>query len=70
MTIILLAGALLFMRSLRNMQTQSLGMDTQNIVTSRFTLGQQRYAEPAQSWPSSNSWRKNYANCLVSHPWR
>ena len=48
MTIILLAGALLFMRSLRNMQTQSLGMDTQNIVTSRFTLGQQRYAEPAQ----------------------
>jgi putative ABC transport system permease protein len=48
MTIILLAGALLFMRSLRNMQTQSLGMDTQNVVTAQLTLGHQRYAEPAQ----------------------
>jgi predicted permease len=59
MTIILLAGALLFMRSLRNMQTQSLGMDTQNVVTSQLTLGQQRYAEPAQKLAFFEQLEKN-----------
>jgi predicted permease len=48
MTIILLAGALLFMQSLRNLQTQSLGMDTQNVVTAGLTLGQQKYPQPVQ----------------------
>jgi putative ABC transport system permease protein len=43
MTVVLLAGALLFLRSLRNLQKQPLGMDTQNIVTAQITLGQQRY---------------------------
>jgi putative ABC transport system permease protein len=48
MTVILLAGALLFLRSLRNLLTQPLGMNTQNVVTAEITLGRQRYPEPAQ----------------------
>jgi len=46
-TVVLLAGALLFLRSLRNMQSQPLGMNTQNVVTAEITLGQQRYASAA-----------------------
>jgi len=46
--VILLAGAFLFMRSLHNLQTQPLGMDTQNIVTAELTLGQQKYSQAAQ----------------------
>jgi putative ABC transport system permease protein len=42
-TVVLLASALLLMRSLRNLQTQPLGMNTQNIMTAEITLGQQRY---------------------------
>jgi len=48
LTVILLAGAFLFMRSLHNLQTQPLGMDTQNIVTAELTLGQQKYSQAAQ----------------------
>jgi putative ABC transport system permease protein len=48
LTVVLLAGALLFLRSLHNLQTQPLGMNTQHVVTAQFTLGQQRYARPAQ----------------------
>jgi predicted permease len=48
MTIMLLTGAFLFMRSLHNLQTQSLGMDTQNVVTAELTLGQQKYSSPAE----------------------
>jgi len=47
MTVVLLAGALLFLRSLRNLQTQPLGMNTQNVVTAELTLGQQ-YSQPTQ----------------------
>jgi predicted permease len=35
-------------QSLRNLQTQSLGMDTQNVVTAELTLGQQKYPQPVQ----------------------
>jgi len=48
MTVILLAGALLFLRSLRNLQTEPLGMNTQNVVTAEFTLGQQKYPQATQ----------------------
>jgi putative ABC transport system permease protein len=48
MTVILLAGALLFLRSLRNLQTEPLGMNTQNVGTAEFTLGQPKYPEAAQ----------------------
>ena len=48
MTVILLVGALLFLRSLRNLQTQPLGMNTQNVVTAELTLGQQKYPQAAQ----------------------
>jgi putative ABC transport system permease protein len=44
LTVILLAGALLFLRSLRNLQTQPLGMNTQNVVTAEMTLGQRKYS--------------------------
>ena len=47
-TVILLTSALLFVRSLRNLQTQPLGINTQNIVTANFTLGQQKYATAKQ----------------------
>ena len=48
MTVVLLAGALLFMRSLRNLQSQPLGMNTLNVVTAEITLGQQKYPQPEQ----------------------
>ena len=48
MTVVLLAGALLFLRSLRNLQTQPLGMNTQNVVTAELTLGQHKYTHPTQ----------------------
>jgi putative ABC transport system permease protein len=44
MTVVLLASALVFLRSLRNMQSQPLGLNTQNVVTAEITLGQQRYS--------------------------
>src|SRR4029077_5913246 len=48
MTLILVTGALLFLQALRNLEFQPLGMNTQNIVTSAITLGQEKYAQPAQ----------------------
>lgn len=48
MTVILLASSFLFARSLRNLNAQPLGINTQNIVTAQFSLGQQKYASPAQ----------------------
>ncbi len=48
MTLILVTAALLFLQTLRNLQVQPLGMNTQNIVTAAITLGQQKYAQPAQ----------------------
>jgi len=47
MTVILLTGALLFLRSLRNLQSQPLGINTQNVVTAEITVGQQRYSSAA-----------------------
>jgi predicted permease len=47
LTAILLAAALLFLRSLRNLQTQPLGMNTQNVVIAEITLGQQKYSSAA-----------------------
>jgi len=47
MTVVLLAGALLFLRSLRNMQSQPLGINTHNVVTAELTMGQQRYSSAA-----------------------
>lgn len=44
MAVVLLASALLFVRSLLNLETEPLGMNTENIVTSQITLGQQKYA--------------------------
>jgi predicted permease len=46
--IILIASAFLFVRSLRKLQAEPLGINTQNIVTAEFTLGQQKYATAQQ----------------------
>src|SRR5947208_1737852 len=48
MTVILLSGAFLFLRSLRNLQTQPLGMNTQHVVSAHLTLGQQKYPQAVQ----------------------
>jgi predicted permease len=48
MTVILLASSFLFLRSLRNLETASLGLSTQNIVTAQITLGQQKYSTAKQ----------------------
>lgn len=47
LTVVLLSGALLFMRSLQNLQNEPLGMNTQNVVTAQITLGQQKYSNAA-----------------------
>jgi predicted permease len=44
MAVVLLSSALLFVRSLRNLETKPLGMNTENIVTAQITLGQQKYS--------------------------
>jgi len=48
LAVILLAGALLFVRSLLTLQTESLGMNTENIVTAEITLGQSKYPGPPE----------------------
>jgi len=48
MAIVLLASALLFVRSLLTLQAESLGMNTANIVTAQITLGQSKYPGPPE----------------------
>ena len=48
MAVILLGSALLFVRSLRNLQSEPLGMNTENIATAELTLGQQKYSSARQ----------------------
>jgi putative ABC transport system permease protein len=48
MAVTLLASASLFVRSLRNLETEPLGINTQNILTAQVTLGQQKYSAAKQ----------------------
>jgi putative ABC transport system permease protein len=48
MAVVLLASALLFVRSLLALQTESLGMNTESIVTAQLTLGQSKYPGPPE----------------------
>jgi putative ABC transport system permease protein len=48
MAVVLMASAMLFVRSLRNLETEPLGINTENIVTAQLTLGQQKYSSAAQ----------------------
>jgi putative ABC transport system permease protein len=48
MAVVLLASALLFVRSLLKLETESLGMNTENIVTAEITLGQSKYPGAAE----------------------
>jgi putative ABC transport system permease protein len=47
-TVVLLASALLFVRSLLKLEAEPLGMNTENVVTAQITLGQQKYSGAAQ----------------------
>ena len=47
-SLVLLTGASLLMRSLWNLQNQTLGMRTGSVLTATITLGQKSYAEPAR----------------------
>ncbi|MDQ1389958.1 MAG: putative transport system permease protein [Acidobacteriaceae bacterium] len=46
--VVLLSGALLLVRSLRNLQNEPLGMNTQNVLVAKFSLGQQKYPDAAR----------------------
>lgn len=46
--VVLLSSALLFVRSLLKLETEPLGMNTENIVTAQITLGQQKYSGAAE----------------------
>jgi putative ABC transport system permease protein len=48
MAVVLLASAMLFVRSLLRLETEPLGMNTANIVAAQITLGQQKYSEAAE----------------------
>jgi predicted permease len=47
-SLMLLTGASLLLRSLWNLQNQPLGMRTGGVITAGITLGQRAYAEPAR----------------------
>jgi predicted permease len=47
-TVVLLTGAGLLLRSLWKLQSVPLGMETDHVVTARFVLGRQRYQQDAQ----------------------
>lgn len=47
-SLILLTGAGLLLRSLWNLQNVSLGMRPESVLTAQIALGRQRYADPAQ----------------------
>lgn len=48
MAVVLLSSALLFVRSLLNLQSAPLGINASNVVTAEFTVGQQKYSQAAQ----------------------
>jgi predicted permease len=47
-SVVLLASVLLFVRSLMNLQSEPLGINTSHVVSVEFTLGQQKYSQAAQ----------------------
>jgi putative ABC transport system permease protein len=48
MAVVLLSSTLLFVRSLLKLESEPLGMKTENIVTAQLTLGQQKYSGAKQ----------------------
>jgi predicted permease len=45
-SMVLLAGGALLFRSFLNLQNQSLGMQTESVITARISLGQENYSTP------------------------
>jgi putative ABC transport system permease protein len=48
MAVVLLSGALLLVQSLRNLQTEPLGINTQNVLVAKLSLGQRKYPDVAK----------------------
>ncbi|HKE22228.1 MAG TPA: ABC transporter permease [Bryobacteraceae bacterium] len=48
LSLVLLSGASLLARSLRNLETQPLGFQPERVMTASFTLNRQRYGTPAK----------------------
>ena len=55
-SLVLLAGASLLLRSLWNLENQPLGMRTDGVLTATVTLGQQSYADPARRLAFFEEW--------------
>ena len=55
-SVVLLAGASLLLRSLWNLENQPLGMRVDGVLTATVTLGQQSYADPARRLAFFEEW--------------
>jgi putative ABC transport system permease protein len=55
-SVVLLAGAGLLLRSLWNLENQPLGMRVDGVMTATVTLGQQSYADPARRLAFFEDW--------------
>jgi putative ABC transport system permease protein len=55
-SVVLLAGAGLLLRSLWNLESQSLGMRVGGVITATVTLGPQSYADPARRLAFFEEW--------------
>lgn len=49
-SMVLLAGGALLFRSFLNLQNQSLGMQTESVITARISLGQENYSTPEKKF--------------------
>ena len=55
-SLVLLTGASLLLRSLWNLQNQSLGMRTDSVLTAAVTLGQKSYSDPIRRTAFFEDW--------------
>ena len=53
-SLVLLAGAGLLLRSLRNLENVPLGLEAQHVVTAKVALGQSRYPDPPKQFEFFN----------------
>ena len=68
-SLVLLTGASLLLRSLWNLQNQPLGMRTGSVLTATVTLGRKSYAEPASQLAFFEELERRLHRYLASHNW-
>lgn len=68
LSLILLTGASLFLKSFSNLQNQSLGFDVDQVVAASFTLRQQRYNTPASQATFALTVERSLARLAGSAP--